>query len=400
MLGGSWRGEVTAWGDVEPWDGGGTFGWHVAADDRWHSPSSERTLRQVFVEGTPVVETRLRIPSGDAVQRVWAVADHGGLTVMEVENDSPLPIAVAFTRADVLTSRPPAAVPVEGIDLPAHTVLLPIGHRSRVRVALTHGAPLTRLPDDIAAPDEVVRGWQLMVERAGRLVLPDPELTETVVAARCALMLRGVDDADDVEFLLGVGEMVRLGDAAEPLVPDVVTVAERVLRHARRGTGASSRQVGALWAAAAVLADAGETRGVDDIIASVRRLDPADRTDNDDETGPDGPASTIAHIEAMLDSFEPDGSCAVMPGGFPAAWLGQPIEAHGLRAGPRHRLSFAIRWHGERPALLWQADGPAGLRLTGGGADPAWSSSEPSGDALLAPPAATNAAPAASTSFS
>ena len=73
----------------------------MAADDRWYRPAGEATIRQTTVDGTPVVETRMRIPKGDAVQRVYAVPDHGGLTIIEIENDSPLPIAVAFTGTPV-----------------------------------------------------------------------------------------------------------------------------------------------------------------------------------------------------------------------------------------------------------------------------------------------------------
>ena len=80
VLGGRWRADVTASGDVLPWDGSAPLTWHVAADDRWHTPSAEAAVRQTRLEGTPVTETRVRIPSGDAVQRVWSVADAGGLT--------------------------------------------------------------------------------------------------------------------------------------------------------------------------------------------------------------------------------------------------------------------------------------------------------------------------------
>ncbi len=66
-----------------------------------------------------MIETRVRIPDGDAVQRVWSVPDLGGLTVIEVENESPLPFAVAFAGPRVLTERPPADVPIKGLDLPA-----------------------------------------------------------------------------------------------------------------------------------------------------------------------------------------------------------------------------------------------------------------------------------------
>jgi hypothetical protein len=44
-------------------------------------------------------------------------------------------------------------------------------------------------------------------------------------------------------------------------------------------------------------------------------------------------------------------------------------------------VSFAVRWHGPRPALLWTA--PAGATLRAPGLDPEWSTSDPSGEQLL-----------------
>ena len=82
VTGGRWRASVTPWGAVEPWDGSPALDWHVAADDRWHTPRDESAVRQKRLGGTAVVETRVRIPEGDAVQRVHSVADHGGLTVV------------------------------------------------------------------------------------------------------------------------------------------------------------------------------------------------------------------------------------------------------------------------------------------------------------------------------
>ena len=49
-----------------------------------------------------------------------------------------------------------------------------------------------------------------------------------------------------------------------------------------------------------------------------------------------------------------------------------------------------MRWHGDRPALLWELAPHAGagpVRLTAPGLDPSWSTSEVAGDALLAPTA-------------
>jgi hypothetical protein len=53
--------------------------------------------------------------------------------------------------------------------------------------------------------------------------------------------------------------------------------------------------------------------------------------------------------------------------------------------GPRSSVGFAIRWHGERPAVLWEQHGPPQL-LTAPTVDPEWSSPAASGEALWAAP--------------
>lgn len=75
---------------------------------------------------------------------------------------------------------------------------------------------------------------------------------------------------------------------------------------------------------------------------------------------------------------------------WPAAWIGQPVEVHGL-ACTRGLLSFAVRWHGERPALLWEVEPATDRRaaeelvVTAPGLDPLWSGTGLQGEALLAP---------------
>lgn len=84
---------------------------------------------------------------------------------------------------------------------------------------------------------------------------------------------------------------------------------------------------------------------------------------------------------------------ALLPGPVDA-WFGSAVAAHDLPT-VFGRLSFAVRWHGARPALLWDlavrtgVDGSAGgsVRLAVPGLDPTWTSDEPCAEALLDEPA-------------
>jgi hypothetical protein len=72
----------------------------------------------------------------------------------------------------------------------------------------------------------------------------------------------------------------------------------------------------------------------------------------------------------------------VLPG-YRVAWLGEQLAVHDLPLR-RGLCSFALRWHGARPALLW--DVPAGTTVRAPALDPAWASDEPVGETLLAEP--------------
>ena len=156
------RWTVSPWGAVIPWgqEAPETLDWYIAADDRWHVPAQEPTVRQTRIEGAPVIETRIRVPDGDAVQRIWAVPDGDGNVIIEFENESPLPFAIAITGPQLVTDRPTADVPIQGIDLPDGATVMPVGHRAIVRVALPFPGgvgpfALANVPPSLA----VVRGW-------------------------------------------------------------------------------------------------------------------------------------------------------------------------------------------------------------------------------------------------
>lgn len=75
--------------------------WWVGAEDRWHHPGMESTVRQGPLGGSPVRETALRVPGGEVVQRVGGVQASAGEwagpgLVVEVENLTAVPVALAI----------------------------------------------------------------------------------------------------------------------------------------------------------------------------------------------------------------------------------------------------------------------------------------------------------------
>jgi hypothetical protein len=374
VLGRPWRADVSPWGRVTPWDGSGAIDWFVAAEDRWHVPSREAAVRQRRIDGTAVVVTRVRIPHGDAVQRVYSVADAGGLTVIEVENDSPGPIAVAFDRRDVRSERPIADVPIQGIDLPAEAFVLPVGHRARVRIGLAHDGPgAGSLPPGLPTADQVVRGWTAILGRAGHLALPSTSssVVEAVAAQRCEILLGDVPHGLDepAGFIVALGELVRLGEPADPALPELADAVAAVARV--DGWVADT----ALRAAGTVLLAAGERRALDDLRSIVARRQPARAP----LIQPDD-VLAIGWLEQLLAR---DGD--LLPLGFPPDWLGADFDVAGVPLAIGTTVSFAVRWHGERPAVLWEVLGdPVTLRAPA--VAPGWSSDSPTGEALWPAP--------------
>lgn len=391
VTGNTWRASITPWGAIQPWaeDAEGPaprpLDWYVAADDRWHVPSQESTVRQRRIDGTAVVETRVRVPTGDVVQRIASVADGPGYTVVEVENDSTLPVAVAFDRRDVRTERPiselPAVPPAElGLELPADAFVVPIGHRAVVRIAIPHdgsgAGPLPPLPTAL----QVARGWTTLTDRASRLVLPGGDAGEglalEVTAQRCELALGSMAHAvdDPVAFAVGLGELVRMGEQPAEWLPELSHAVE--LMATRPGWEIDT----ALEATSRVLAAAGERRARRDLGRILERRDGAgDRP----AVRPDGVLG-IAWVEQRIAH-----GGALLPDGIPPTWLGVNFEVYGVPVGSGTTVAYAVRWHGERPAVLWELTGEP-VELTAPALDPSWRTTATSGEALWpAPPSPT-----------
>jgi len=213
-------------------------------------------------------------------------------------------------------------------------LLFPVAHRTTWRAALgSTGVDVRTLP----GADSVARGWELQLDRGMHAAIPPP-IGESIDAARADLLLA-------------------------PPSPDVVAAledwgfdAEAAAGWARLGWAGRRRArkrsaIAEPWAATVAVDARAE------------------------------PARFLTNLRAVLVG-ERSGVVDLAPG-FPPDWLGQSItvDAVPVRSGA---ISFALRWHGPRPALLWEA--PAGVELRAPALDATWSSTESAGEVLLATP--------------
>ncbi len=373
-LGSDGRATVDARGALTVLGEGWTLDWWIGADDRWRVPAREPAVRQQARDGAPVAETRLRIPGGDAVQRVYGIG-RGDVVVLEVENDSPGACIVAFAirgatsvalegarlhvdgRPALQLPFPPRRWDVTDLELDAEqcgaqtgvleprtlapgtmriALLYPLSHRNRMRIGVLCGAEpaaldLAQVPD----ADAAARGWQRHLETAMRVTGPDD-----VVAGL---------DLDRSQVLLDPD-------------PSAATAA------ALEDWGFDEQ---AAWAWEGL---SGRER------RSARR-----RTDVAED---DGPAGRLLRARAGL-VHDVDAGIELLLDP-PAA--GVDLEVHD--APTRHgRVSFALRWHGEHPALLWELTPDEGARrrapleITAPVLAPGWSTREAVGETLLRPTA-------------
>jgi hypothetical protein len=367
-----------------------------------------------------VIETRIKVPGGDAVQRVYGVADFGGAIVVEIYNDSSLPFAVAFDRGDIVAMREPSPTGVQGIDLPVGSVVFPVGHHATMRVAILIGDAGQNAVRKLSAQEleslpsfeQVERGWLAALRVASRIDVPEASWANILTTQRCKLLLTpggsafgdvgsnsdGDSNSDDdfVDLILDHAERVKLGDRADQWVDEVAAATESVMRRCAKNRNATWFEERAIVLASMVLNRAGEKRGQRDIAQAWSRVvcdavgsgDFGSVLGVDVEVGRDQLANfsgvrQIAWVESQLVAQRHDGVIEICPRGIDAAWLGANFECHRLVVSAEHLISFAVRWHGEKPALLWEIDGPAGARVAASAVDGTFSSVEMRGETLL-----------------
>jgi hypothetical protein len=306
----------------------------------------------------PVVETAMRVPGGDAIQRVYGAGGPADVVVLEIENAAAVPFAAGLVvrrrvgrralrttvvgnwlhvdgEPVVLLPRPPLRRDRENGD----ALVYPVAHRTRLRFAVLLRRGRDRAPADLGAvpgADEVARAWDAQLGRGMRVDLPDPAFQQAIDCARVDLLLAPVD-AGTVAALEDWGFDAEVRRAW----PRMSFLARR--RATRRPT----------------------TGGWDALSAARAR----------------GGAAFLLAVRRLLVWDADDGGVDLLTE-LPRDWVGHGIEVH--EAPTRRGLaSYAVRWHGPRPALLWECEGAGRIRAPG--LDPAWSTDESRGEALLAP---------------
>lgn len=352
-------------------DDGITLDWWIGADDRWHRASEEIAVRRSRRGAAPVYDTAMRVPGGDAVQRVYGIGGPSDLVVVEVANESPVPFVGAFVvRGDL------RRVSVDGprVRVRGHTVLVlpkvparwavgshpgealelvqsgrasegpcpgakqareiaflhPVAHRTRLRAGLVLGDDAGTAVEMGLAPDanDATKGWTAQLDRGMRVVLADEHRQQQVDAARADALLEAWSGRREAELFMTLEEWGLDEEAAR--VWHALGIRER-RRTAKGSADASS------------------------LLCRVRR-------------------GLIREHEGAIELLTD----------LELASSGVGLEVHDAptRQG---RVSFALRWHGDRPALLWERD-ETEVPLRAPRLDPTWSSTAASGEALFAAP--------------
>ena len=287
-------------------------------------------------------------------------------------------------------------------------------------------------PVGLPAATQVAAGWSAHAATGCRIEVPDRRLRDAVAASTKHLLLaagppQAAEALDAMGFHVDARRLL-LEDprgAARSSSPGAVlhalaqhwsltrdedaarrsveVIAALIPRLSSTDPSDAARGHGALPAIVELLLAAGEDRAARDVRAIADNASRAEAiaVDLDGLLGSAGstwtwPGASTGHDLAANAALvlgargrllaERDHGLALAPF-VPDAWLGQGWELHDAptRSG---LLSYAVRWHGDRPALLWDlrartTDAPT--VLTAPGLDPTWSTVAPSGDALLAP---------------
>lgn len=421
------------------------FEWGVGVGDRWCVPHIVPGARRHRIDDAPAYETRLHVPSGVVVNRVAVANDGvGRALVIEFENASSEAAAVAIvgrahgvelsaTRfgiklGDRLWIQPErraggvvavceaqdpwseiqrdpsaAAVSVHGAEVAAGLVVA-LPHRQKVKFLVAIEGDLPAHPP---TPAEIASGWRAVIADALTVDVADADLGTAWRRVLGDLVVQaGARDprsAAEAAPILDIAGLAREADRARTAVvasaemglfDDVVAVAAlRALASRELRIGRNSgldELVDVLVAGASDLLDSATAKL---LVWALEAKAPRAAADvyrlaaSLNQTVVYQPSTPTAIVAVRVLSALIDDSCHkrvdLLPEVLPE-WLGRPVDVRGFGT-LWGRISFSVRWHGRRAALLWERIGSYDdVELRCAGIDPSWSSVERQGETLLA----------------
>lgn len=293
-------------------------------------------------------------------------------------------------------------VSVSGEQLAAGLVV-PLPHHQKVKFQI---AVEGEVPTRLVTPAEVAAGWRAVTADALSIDVADSELGVAWRRILVDLIVQaGSDDlrvAGEAAPFLDIAGLDREADRAraaliaaseQGLLSDAeAVVALRALasRELRIGKDSGLRQlVDVLVMAASRSLDAQTVnlvawalaakapRTAEDVRGLVDALNPNSRYQC---VSPAAVAATDVLKTVLCES-----QCKridLLPK-MPPDWFGRPADVRGF-ATLWGRISFSLRWHGRKPALLWERTGSDDtVELRCSAIDPSWSTFERQGEALL-----------------
>ncbi len=424
-----------------------SFEWGVGVGDRWRVAHETAGTRRHRVNDAPVYETRLRISGGDVVARAAAANDGvSRALVVEFENVSSDAVAVALVGRAIdgevsaasdsvsldgrVWIRPerqaggvvatsgardpwpeiqggPDADPVSvrGREVAAGLVMA-LPHRQSVKFQVVVEG---REPTRTASPAEIASGWSAVTADALSVDVADADLGTAWRRILGDLVVQaGSDDpgsAAEAAPILDIGGLGREADRARAAVvaaceaghlrDRAAVAALRALasRDLRLGKRSGLDELADVLVAAAKDSLDAETANLaawalegtaPRAAADARRI--AAKVDPGVVYQPATPAVRAAGrvLGPLVDDSRPDRIDLLAE--VPPDWFARPVDVRGFGT-LRGRVSFSVRWHGRRPALLWERTGGHDrVELRCAGLDPSWSSVERDGETLLAEP--------------
>jgi len=285
----------------------------------------------------------------------------------------------------------------------------------------------------IPTTDDINRGWAAHLKQGVRVDVDELEVGEQLGAATrsvltlwpeptdVALAVTAISEAgfgrdagrffaqldrcdDDAQVVRSLARWAQLGEQQHQL-QDLERILGRLAQAAHHIVGAGGRLAGPAWLDDALVALGGRLHQIEqpDVAERIQGLHVdtqpfaglGDRlgelTKKLDKRGvwPDdqmqSAASYVRTVRALL--VDDTGTELRLLSELPLPWRGRALDVFGVPVA-NGNISFGLRWHGPRPALFWEANlaPEAPITITVPSIDTGFSTTERSGEALLADP--------------